>query len=108
MTEWFDLGGNLHLHDALDAQELVKRTAQVQGLRDLASQTGAREDAPAPVIAAAIDFVLEGLYAQKKISRSDDGQYQGAEPPRRPARPAPEPVPDREMPAGGGKKKYYN
>ena len=108
VTEWFDLGGSLHLHDALEARELVERTAQVQGLADLASQTGIRADAAAPAVAAAIDFVLEGLYAQKKISRSDEGQYQGAEPPRRPARPSPEPVPDREIPTGGGKKKYYN
>jgi len=108
VTEWFDLGGNLHVHDALEARELMARTAQVQGLRDLAGQAGIGADASAPAVAAAIDFVLEGLYAQKKISRSVEGQYQGAEPPRRPARPAPEPAPDREIPTGGGKKKYYN
>ena len=38
---------------------------------------------PAPLVASAVDFILEGLYAQKKISRSDEFQYQGAEPPRR-------------------------
>ena len=39
-------------------------------------------------MASAIDFVLEGLYAQKKISRSDERGYAaGAEAaPRRPAR----------------------
>ena len=57
-------------------------------------------------MAAAVDFVLEGLYAQKKISRSDEWQYQGAEPPRRPTRQA-EPMLEREMPSQG-KKKYYN
>ena len=108
VTEWFDLGGSLQAHDALAAHELVARTAQVQGLRDLANQAGIRPDAPAPVLAAAIDFVLEGLYAQKKISRSDEGRFHGAEPPRRPPRPSPEPVPDSDVPMGAGKKKYYN
>ena len=31
--------------------------------------------------------MLEGLYAQKKISRSDDRGYHGAEPVRRPQQP---------------------
>jgi hypothetical protein len=60
-------------------------------------------------VAAAVDFVLEGLYAQKKISRSDEWQYQGAEPPRRPGRPTPpEPVMDHDVPLTSNKKKYYN
>ena len=39
-------------------------------------QAGIERDAAAPLPASAIDFVLEGLYAQKKISRSDEFQYQ--------------------------------
>jgi hypothetical protein len=57
-------------------------------------------------MASAVDFVLEGLYAQKKISRSDEWQYQGAEQPRRTPRQA-EPMLERELPLQG-KKKYYN
>jgi hypothetical protein len=53
--------------------------------------------------------VLEGLYATRRISRSDERGYHAAEPPvRRPTREtAPrdeEPTP----PSGGNKKKYYN
>ena len=57
-----------------------------------------------------MDFILEGLYAQKKITRSDEFQYQGAEPPRRPSRPGPssEGAAERDMPMPGNKKKYYN
>jgi magnesium chelatase subunit I len=110
VTEWFDLGGNLQIDDTIAADELLARTRDVQGLADLATQTGAEASGPAPLFAAAVDFVLEGLYAQKKISRSDEFQYQSAEPPRRPA---PRGVPqdailERELPSMGGKKKYYN
>ena len=59
-----------------------------------------RDRAPAPLLASAVDFVLEGLYAQKKISRSDEWQYQGAEQPRRAPRQA-EPMLEREMPLTG-------
>src|SRR6185503_1821426 len=38
-----------------------------------------RGDAGAPALASAVDFILEGLYAQKKITRSDEFQYQAAE-----------------------------
>jgi magnesium chelatase subunit I len=109
VTEWFDLGGTLQIDDALPAAELLERTAQVQGLRELTSHAGMRRNAPEPVLAAAVDFVLEGLYALKKISRSEEWQYQGAESTRAPRSVPREPfAADREMPLRGEKKKYYN
>ena len=109
VTEWFDLGGTLQVDDTLPAAGLLERTAVVQGLDDLACRAGAVDGAPAPVRAAAMDFVLEGLYAQKKISRSDEWQYRGSDTVRRPARTVPaDTLLDRELPLPGGKKKYYN
>jgi magnesium chelatase subunit I len=82
----------------------------VQGLADLVGYTGVKPTDPAPTRAAAIDFILEGLYAQKKISRSDEFNYQSAEPPRRPAPRGvqTEPMMERDIPNVAGKKKYYN
>ncbi len=109
VTEWFDLGGNLQIDDTLPADQLLDRARDVQGLRELASYAGIERDASAPLQAAAIDFVLEGLYAEKKISRSDEFQYQSAEPPRRPSPRGLQTEPmERELPNVGGKKKYYN
>jgi len=110
VTEWFDLGGSLQVDDTLSADELLSRTRDVQGLRDLATQTGAETVGAPPLLASAVDFVLEGLYAQKKISRSDEFQYQSAEPVRRPSPRGmqQDPILDRELPNVGGKKKYYN
>jgi len=110
VTEWFDLGGNLQIDDMLPADQLLARACDVQGLAELSLHAGIDRTAPAPLQAAAIDFVLEGLYAQKKISRSDEFQYQSAEPPRRPAPRGvqTEPTFEREIPNVAGKKKYYN
>ncbi len=110
VIDWFEMGGSLQIDDTLDAGELLARTAQVQGLRDLTAHAGVGASPPAPLLAAAVDFILEGLYAQKKISRSDEFQYQAVEQPRRPQRPGipTEPVGEREMPLPGNKKKYYN
>ena len=64
--------------------------------------------APAPSMASAIDFVLEGLYAQKKISRSDERGYAANEAaPRRQTR-REETAMDEEFRMPTGKKKYYN
>ena len=86
VTEWFDLGGTLQIDDTLRRRQLLDAHRDVQGLQELAPHAGVERDAPAPLLAAAIDFVLEGLYAQKKISRSDEFQYQSAEPPAVPPR----------------------
>jgi magnesium chelatase subunit I len=108
VTEWFDLGGTLQIDDTLAAGELLERTRQVQGLQELTPHAGIPDRAKPPVVASAIDFILEGLYAQKKISRSDEWQYQGAEPVRRPQRGVtPDSIVEREVPMPG-KKKYYN
>jgi magnesium chelatase subunit I len=109
VTDWFDLGGSLQVDDTLPAVELLSRTAQVQGLRELTAHAGVTERASAPIVAAAVDFILEGLYAMKKINRSDEWHYMGAEPPRRaPRSVSSEPIVDRDVQLPGTKKKYYN
>ena len=111
VIEWFDLGGTLNLGDSVSAAEVVAQARGVQGLVELAHGAGISPDAPPPVLAAAIDFVLEGLYSQKKIGRSDERGYHGTEPVRRPAQPARTPLisqddEDDEQPRK--KKRYYN
>jgi len=108
VTDWFDLGGTLQVDDTLNAEDLLTRADEVQGLRDLTRHAGVRSNAEPPLLASAVDFVLEGLYAQKKISRSDEFQYQAGEQQRRPARPTPAESIDRDLQMPGSKKKYYN
>jgi magnesium chelatase subunit I len=112
ITDWFDMGGSLSLSDDTDAATLVKEAAKVQGLAALARHAGIEANAATPLLASGIDFALEGLYSQKKISRSDARGYHGSEPARRP-----QPQPSRgtflqdeeeEQTQGPRKKKYYN
>jgi magnesium chelatase subunit I len=109
VIEWFDLGGSLPLSDSSSADEVITQTHGVQGLRELTANAGLAPGAPAPAVASAIDFILEGLYAQKKISRSEERGYSAGEPaaPRRSSR-REEPVLDEEIRMPAGKKKYYN
>jgi len=110
VLEWFELGGSLQLADTMTAHEVLTHAREVQGLVELAHEAGISPDASEPLLASGVDFVLEGLYAIKKISRSDERGYHASDPPVR--RPSREGV-TREDPTptagpGNSKKKYYN
>jgi magnesium chelatase subunit I len=108
VVEWFDLGGSLPLSDSTSADEVIAQSRTVQGLRELAERAGLPPGAAAPSVASAIDFVLEGLYAQKKISRTEERGYSGAEAtPRRNNRREEVNVDD-DIRLPNSKKKYYN
>jgi len=110
VVEWFDLGGSLPLSDSSSADDVVQQTRAVQGLRDLAEKAGLAPGAPAPTVASAIDFVLEGLTAQRKISRNDERGYSAGteQTSRRPQPRREEPAADEDFQLPGRKKKYYN
>ncbi len=53
------------------------------GLFDRLERVGAAQGAPAPLVVSAAEFLLEGLWAQKKIGRSDERGFVAPE--RRPS-----------------------
>jgi len=112
VVEWFDLGGTLPLSDIAPAADVIAATRGVQGLRELAEHAGVSPGATAPAMASAIDFVLEGLCAQRKISRSEERGYAAGseQAPRRSQKREEQSMPgmDEELRFPGGKKKYYN
>ncbi len=112
IIDWFELGGSLQAGDTLAAADVLERTSQVQGLHEAArtldhASRGRSGQTAAAELAAAVDFVLEGLYSQRKIGRSVEGQFQAAEQPKRPPRNVDQ-LAERDLPVSGGKKKYYN
>ena len=108
VVEWFEMGGSLQVADTTPAGDLLQQIRDIQGLGELAEHAGVKPTDPLPAMAAAVDFVLEGLYAQKKITRTDEREYRAAEPARRTVRSAEQLFdPNASLP-GSGKKKYYN
>jgi magnesium chelatase subunit I len=75
---WFNDGGTLRVGDVDSTELCLKGFRQVAGLLSLASQSGlvARVDAGPAV--AVCELILEGLYANKKISRTDERGYAAA------------------------------
>lgn len=112
IVKWFEMGGSLQMSDATSARDLLDRTREVQGLHEMAEQIGVENGATPADLASAIDFALEGLSAQKKISRTDEWRYQANEQSggqRRQGASVRREMDDDDMPyPGPGKKKYYN
>jgi magnesium chelatase subunit I len=79
VVEHFENGGSLKLVEDASAQDVVTQLAKVPHLLDHVSHLGIqRSDAPG-LVAAAAEFILEGLYAQKKIGRSEDRGFMAVE-----------------------------
>jgi magnesium chelatase subunit I len=109
VIEWFDLGGSLQLSDTIGTKDVLSRARDVQGLIELAHAAGIPKEASPALLASGIDFVLEGLYALKKIGRSEERGYHATESPVR--RPREDKFRDEERTIPSipqGKKKYYN
>jgi magnesium chelatase subunit I len=77
-VRWFDSGNNLKLSDNAASDECVRLLEAVPELIDnaLVPFDFGRDDAGQLV--SACEFVLEGLYAQNKISRNEEGGYTAA------------------------------
>ena len=110
VVEWFNRGGSIDLSDTSPAADLIAVVERIDGFAKVIAALGTGDRHSEPGRAAIADFVLEGLCALKKISRTEDGRILGT--PGQ-ARPRPEPqsleqLMEDDEPAVKGKKKYYN
>jgi len=87
VVQWFDIGGNLKLEEDVNSADVVRQRNGIQGLMEKTRALGLTANEPDAVRASAGEFILEGLYAHRKISRSEERGFTAEE--RK--RPAPEP-----------------
>ena len=79
IVQWFDLGGSLKVTETAPSRETLDQLRSIQGLmeRVLSLGVGLKDD-PALAVSAA-EFILEGLYAHRRISRSEERGYAAEE-----------------------------
>jgi magnesium chelatase subunit I len=83
IEQWFHLGGTLQVDDSDSSREIVKNLGEIQGLVEKLAAVGIKaKDEPA-VVAAGAEFLLEGLYAHKKLSRSEERGFSAPDKPTR-------------------------
>jgi magnesium chelatase subunit I len=72
IVQWFDLGGTLKLDESTGAGEMVRQLSGIQGLMEKVGILGLGVSEPDALRASASEFILEGLYAHRRISRSEE------------------------------------
>jgi magnesium chelatase subunit I len=77
-TRWFDAGHTIRLADTASAEECMRLLDAVPELIDTAQVPFDFNRADEALLVSACEFALEGLYAQNKISRNEEGGYTAA------------------------------
>src|ERR1700688_1520410 len=72
IVQWFELGGSLKLDETQDSSAMVKQLANIQGLMDKTAALGLGASEPDALRASAAEFILEGLYAHRRINRNEE------------------------------------
>ena len=87
VVQWFELGGSLKLSESMPAVEVLSALRKIQGLVDKTGTLGIRpkDKHNAALVVSAAEFILEGLYAQRRISRSEERGFVAGERKQTPA-----------------------
>jgi len=75
IIQWFELGGSLKLDETQPSSDMIKQLSGIQGLLEKTKLLGLGASEPDAVRAAAAEFILEGLYAHRRISRNEEIGY---------------------------------
>jgi magnesium chelatase subunit I len=79
IEQWFNLGGTVALTDEHSATDSQKELQQIQGLFEKLSPLQINSKSKPEVAVSAAEFLLEGMYAHKRISRSEERTFTAAE-----------------------------
>ncbi|HET9741987.1 MAG TPA: magnesium chelatase [Terriglobales bacterium] len=90
ITQWFDLGGQLKFSDTAKSSELLDGLKHIQGLTEKLSAVGVKPKDKAEIVVSGAEFLLEGLYAHKRIGRSEERVFTAPEKPARRIEKSPE------------------
>ncbi|HZR31984.1 MAG TPA: magnesium chelatase [Terriglobales bacterium] len=98
VVQWFDLGGEIRMTDNAPTEKMFDELKNIQGLLDKLAALSIKNKEPQELQVSGAEFVLEGLYAHKRIGRSEERVFTaGEKQPRRQEKPfeREEPLPPR-------------
>jgi magnesium chelatase subunit I len=83
VVQWFELGGELKLAELATTSERYKQLANIKDLIDHVGRLGVTDRKDQAHASAAAEMILEGLWAHRRIGRSEERGF-FAEKPRQP------------------------
>jgi magnesium chelatase subunit I len=79
IVQWFDLGGEIQVTDSAPAKEVLQGLQGIQGLMEKLSALNVSSKDSLESQVSAAEFILEGLYAHKRIGRSEERVFTAGE-----------------------------
>jgi magnesium chelatase subunit I len=101
VVQWFEMGGELKVPVNASSTEYLAQLKKIQGLFEHLEALGVKHKDDSAIVASAAEFILEGLWAHKRINRSEERGFFAD------ARKAPEPREPRE-PSGRPPRRQFN
>jgi magnesium chelatase subunit I len=80
VVQWFELGGELKVPESAPATDALVQLKRIQGLMENIERLGADGRSGPAGMAAAAEFILEGLWAHKRISRNEERGFHAERP----------------------------
>src|SRR5271168_2605770 len=79
IEQWFNLGGTVQLNDAQPSAGSLEELQQIQGLFEKLSPLEINGKSKPEIAVSAAEFLLEGMYAHKRLSRAEERSFSAAE-----------------------------
>jgi len=80
VVQWFEMGGELKMPESASAAETFAQLKRIQGLLEHIERLGVTGKADAAASVSAAEFILEGLWAHKRISRNEERGFYAERP----------------------------
>jgi magnesium chelatase subunit I len=77
VVQWFEMGGEMKVPANAAAADHHTQLKKIPGLFDNLTPLGVRAKDEAALMASAAEFILEGLWAHKRVSRSEERGFYG-------------------------------
>jgi magnesium chelatase subunit I len=84
VIQWFEVGGELKVPDLTSTNQRMRQLCQIQGLMDHIAKLGVTNRKDEAASAAAAEMILEGLWAHRRIGRSEERGFYAEKPQRSP------------------------
>ena len=79
IEQWFNLGGAVELNDKQPSATVLAELKEIQGLFEKLSPLQINSKSQPEVAVSAAEFLLEGMTAHKRISRSEERRFSAGE-----------------------------
>jgi magnesium chelatase subunit I len=79
IEQWFNLGGTVQLNDAQPSAGSLAELQQIQGLIEKLAPLQVNAKTRPEIAVSAAEFLLEGMYAHKRVSRTEERSFSAGE-----------------------------